>query len=196
MGRVSRAHSRGTRAPRAALPGRPPESAENAFRQTAALPALEQHEGGTRAAARRRSPWFSRRSARIRQRLLLGSPVLDRADRRPRVRCAARAAAARSVPDRADYARRSEERAMSMLRMALAALLIGCPAAASTGEIGRLFHSAAERAALDALRNAKSLPHKPAAAKPAQSAQVDGYVVRPDGKSTLWLNGNAVSSAR
>ena len=89
---------------------------------------------------------------------------------------------------------------MNMLRIALAALAIGSnPQLASAQQIGRLFHSASERAALDSLRKAKSHPQKPAATKSSSEprpTQFDGYVVRSDGKSTLWVNGSAVSSTR
>lgn len=89
---------------------------------------------------------------------------------------------------------------MNVLRIALAALAIGSnPPLASAQQIGRLFHSASERAELDSLRKAKSQHQKPAATKSAsgpQPAQLDGYVVRSDGKSTLWVNGSAVSSTR
>lgn len=89
---------------------------------------------------------------------------------------------------------------MSVLRIALAALAIGSsPAVANAQQIGRLFHSAGERAALDSQRKAKSQPPKPVAAKSSadpQSAQFDGYIVRSDGKSTLWINGTVVSSIR
>ena len=89
---------------------------------------------------------------------------------------------------------------MNVLRIALAALAIGSnPPVASAQQVGRLFHSASERAELDSLRKAKSQQPKPAATKSAsepQPVRFDGYVVRSDGKSTLWVNGSAVSSAR
>jgi hypothetical protein len=89
---------------------------------------------------------------------------------------------------------------MRTLQIALAALAIGSsPAVANAQQIGRLFHSESERAALDSQRKAKSQQQNPAAAKPSadpQSTQFDGYVVRSDGKATLWVNGTAVSSSR
>ena len=78
------------------------------------------------------------------------------------------------------------------------ALLLGVgPTPASAESLGRLFHSAAERSALDSMRKAKLQPQKPAAARPPepQSAQLDGYVVRSDGRSTLWVNGSAVTKS-
>jgi hypothetical protein len=88
-----------------------------------------------------------------------------------------------------------------MIRLALlAALLLGAwPIPAGAQQLGRLFHSAAERSALDSLRKTKppqQKPVSPQAPTAPQSARVEGYVMRPDGKSTLWVNGSAVSSAR
>ena len=86
------------------------------------------------------------------------------------------------------------------IRVLAAALLIGAgPAAASDAEsLGRLFHSAAERSALASMRKAKLQPKKPTAPRPSepQTAQLHGYVLRSDGRSTLWMNGTAVSNAR
>ena len=63
---------------------------------------------------------------------------------------------------------------------------------ASAQEIGRLFHSTEQRSALDALRKTKPQAQKPPGPEqtaPAQPARVDGYVLRSDGKSMLWVNG-------
>jgi len=58
-------------------------------------------------------------------------------------------------------------------------------------ELGRLFFAPQERAALDAQRKAKR-PEPAAAAKGTpQHIQVDGYVLRSEGESTLWLNGES-----
>ena len=87
---------------------------------------------------------------------------------------------------------------MTPLRALLAALLTGAylfPARAEP--LGRLFHSAAERSALDALRKEKSRPPRPAPAVPSTekpAPRLDGYVVRSDGRSTLWVNGSAVAA--
>lgn len=79
-----------------------------------------------------------------------------------------------------------------------AALMATCPGPLGAQQVGRLFHTPAERSALDALRKAKPQPQKPAArpAGEAQSARLDGYVTRSDGKSTLWVNGNTVARTR
>ena len=84
-------------------------------------------------------------------------------------------------------------------RTLVIALLMGVgPASADAESLGRLFHSAAERSALDSMRKAKAQPQTPVAPRPSepQTAQLDGYVVRSDGKSTIWVNGSAVRSAR
>ena len=63
---------------------------------------------------------------------------------------------------------------------------------AGAQEIGRLFHPTGQRNALDSLRKAKPQQQKPPGPEQAASAQparVDGYVLRSDGKSMLWVNG-------
>jgi hypothetical protein len=78
-------------------------------------------------------------------------------------------------------------------------LLTGVASESANAEpLGRLFHSAAERSTLDSQRKAKLLPPKPAASRPSEppTAQLDGYVVHSDGKSTLWVNGSPVRGAR
>jgi hypothetical protein len=68
------------------------------------------------------------------------------------------------------------------------ALLAPLPLAAQ--ELGRLFLTPEQRAALDARRKAR-IPDKPAAAPVAESptTTVDGLVRRPGGRSTVWING-------
>jgi len=82
---------------------------------------------------------------------------------------------------------------MTSARALLFALLLGVPCSdANSQEIGRLFHSVEQRNALDALRKAKPQQQKPSAAQASSSSQpvrLDGYVVRPDGKSMVWING-------
>lgn len=80
-----------------------------------------------------------------------------------------------------------------MRRAALALLSIALLAPCGTGaqELGRLFFTPAERAALDARRKAR-LPDTPAAVAASPRTRIDGYVARSSGKSTLWLDGYAV----
>ena len=80
-------------------------------------------------------------------------------------------------------------------RAAILAALLG--AAASTGagaqELGRLFFTPDQRAALDARRKAR-VPDKPAATPQVESpiTRVNGAVQRAGGKSTVWVNGEAI----
>ena len=71
----------------------------------------------------------------------------------------------------------------------LLALLSAGPAAAQ--QLGRLFFSPEQRAALDARRAAR-LPDKPAAVAESPTTRVDGYVKRSSGKSTVWVDGEAM----
>jgi len=79
-----------------------------------------------------------------------------------------------------------------MKRLPLFALLLALmpagPAAAQ--ELGRLFFTPEQRAALDARRAAR-LPDKPAAVAESPTTRVDGYVKRSSGKSTVWVDGEA-----
>lgn len=61
-------------------------------------------------------------------------------------------------------------------------------------EIGRLFLTPEQRAALDARRRAR-VPDKPAAAPAVASpvTRVDGYVRRSGGPPTVWINGESVT---
>jgi hypothetical protein len=78
-------------------------------------------------------------------------------------------------------------------RAPVVVLLLVAPCAPSNAqEIGRLFHSVEQRNALDAIRKTKPQQPKPPAAPPSpasQSVHLDGYVIRSDGKSMVWVNG-------
>jgi hypothetical protein len=70
--------------------------------------------------------------------------------------------------------------------------LVAAPAPASAQELGRLFFTPEQRAALDARRKAR-LPDKPAVAvAPSPTARIDGVVRRSDGPTTVWVNGQPV----
>lgn len=56
---------------------------------------------------------------------------------------------------------------------------------ASAAELGRLFHTPEQRRALEAARANPKAVHQP---KPAP---LEGYVVRSDGLSTVWIAGRA-----
>lgn len=82
---------------------------------------------------------------------------------------------------------------------ALAAMLLGGgvlfvgATGAQAQELGRLFFTPEQRAALDARRKAR-VPDKPAAAPVAEQpvTRVDGAVRRSGGRSTVWVNGQAI----
>jgi hypothetical protein len=80
-----------------------------------------------------------------------------------------------------------------MKRLApLAVLLALSPAGpAAAQELGRLFFTPEQRAALDTRRAAR-LPDKPAAVAESPTTRVDGYVKRSSGKSTVWVDGEAI----
>ena len=71
-------------------------------------------------------------------------------------------------------------------------VLAGAPNA-DAQELGRLFFTPEQRAALDARRKAR-VPDKPAAAPVTESpvTRVNGAVRRAGGKSTVWVNGEMI----
>lgn len=81
------------------------------------------------------------------------------------------------------------------IALALAALLAALlgTAGARAQELGRLFFTPEQRAALDARRKAR-VPDKPAAAPQAESpiTRINGEVQRSGGRSTVWVNGEAI----
>ena len=64
---------------------------------------------------------------------------------------------------------------------------------ADAQELGRLFFTPEQRAALDARRKAR-VPDKPAAAPVTESpiSRIDGAVQRGGGKSTVWVSGETI----
>jgi len=79
-----------------------------------------------------------------------------------------------------------------MTRLLLLAALALPLAPAQAQELGRLFFTPDQRAALDARRKAR-VPDKPAAATVVSpTTRLDGYVRRENGKSTVFVNGEAL----
>jgi hypothetical protein len=75
-----------------------------------------------------------------------------------------------------------------LIGAALGAMAVPCTAQ----ELGRLFFTPEQRSALDARRKAR-LPDRPAAAVVASpTMRLDGYVKRSGGKSTVWVNREAL----
>jgi hypothetical protein len=82
----------------------------------------------------------------------------------------------------------------------VAALVLGAALAAAAApcdaqELGRLFFTPEQRSALDARRKAR-VPDKPnAAAVAAPTMRLDGYVKRSSGRSTVWVNSEALDES-
>ena len=75
-----------------------------------------------------------------------------------------------------------------MSRLVLLALVLAATPAFAQ-EVGRLFFTPEQRAALDARRKAR-VPDKPSATVVASpTTRVDGFVQRSGGPSTVWVNG-------
>ncbi len=75
-----------------------------------------------------------------------------------------------------------------MSRLLLLALVLAATPAFAQ-EVGRLFFTPEQRAALDARRKAR-VPDKPSATVVASpTTRVDGFVQRSGGPSTVWVNG-------
>jgi hypothetical protein len=71
-------------------------------------------------------------------------------------------------------------------------LLFSLSTPGAAQELGRLFFTPEQRAALDARRQAR-VPDKPAAqAVGSPTTRLDGYVKRSGGPSTVFVNGEAV----
>lgn len=79
------------------------------------------------------------------------------------------------------------------LRAAFAfGLIVVCSESAFADDLGRLFLTPEQRTALDARRKAR-IPDKPAVmVVESPVTRVDGLVTRGSGKSTVWVNGEAV----
>ena len=61
--------------------------------------------------------------------------------------------------------------------------------AASPGDPGRLFYTPAQRAQLEAARAGNIVKSRQAVTSGAQTLRFDGQVIRSDGSSTSWVNG-------
>jgi hypothetical protein len=63
-------------------------------------------------------------------------------------------------------------------------------AAAGQDGLGRLFYTAADRAEMEARRHGLPAPQEVAAREQVSSVlRIDGIAVRPQGKTTVWING-------
>ena len=73
----------------------------------------------------------------------------------------------------------------------LAAVSLALAPAAAAQELGRLFFTPEQRAALDARRKAR-VPDKSGAAVVSPTTRLDGYVQRSQGPSTVFMNGESL----
>ena len=86
---------------------------------------------------------------------------------------------------------------IAMIQAGTALVAVGIALAgagsAQAQELGRLFFTPEQRAALDARRKAR-VPDKPAAAPVTESpvTRINGAVQRGGGKSTVWVNGQMI----
>jgi hypothetical protein len=79
-----------------------------------------------------------------------------------------------------------------MIRLFMGITLLLATSAIGAQDLGRLFFTPEERAALDARRKAR-VPDRPAAPVVASpTTRLDGYVRRSEGRSTVWVNGEAL----
>jgi hypothetical protein len=78
-----------------------------------------------------------------------------------------------------------------MTRVLFFLVFAAAAAPAPAQDLGRLFFTEEQRAALDARRRART-PDKPAAAAASPTTRVDGYVRRSGGPSTVWVNGESL----
>lgn len=71
-------------------------------------------------------------------------------------------------------------------------VLVGTATGAQAQELGRLFFTPEQRAALDARRKAR-VPDRPAMTSVVSpTTRLDGYVKRSGGRSTVFVNGEAL----
>jgi hypothetical protein len=85
---------------------------------------------------------------------------------------------------------------MTLRTIIVMATLMGAAVPAHSQQLGRLFFTEDQRAALDARRKAR-VPDKPAAAPVAASptTRLDGFVTRSRGPTTVWVNGEPAPEA-
>ena len=83
--------------------------------------------------------------------------------------------------------------ALSVTALVALGLVMTGAGSAQAQELGRLFFTPEQRAALDARRKAR-VPDKPAAVPVTESpvTRVNGAVQRGGGKSTVWVNGEMI----
>jgi hypothetical protein len=78
--------------------------------------------------------------------------------------------------------------------LALAGLLLAAAGVLADDSLGTLFLTPAERARLDSLRRGEPVASAAAPGAPREHTRaLTGYVQRSDGRTTVWIDGRAVS---
>jgi hypothetical protein len=79
-----------------------------------------------------------------------------------------------------------------MKRLLAVLIFLGSPGVGTAEDLGRLFFTPEQRAALDARRKAR-VPDRPnVVTTVSPTTRLDGYVKRQGGRSTVFVNGDAV----
>ena len=79
-----------------------------------------------------------------------------------------------------------------MKRLLMVLIFLGSPGVGYAEDLGRLFFTPEQRAALDARRKAR-VPDRPnITTTVSPTTRLDGYVKRQGGRSTVFVNGDAV----
>ena len=79
-----------------------------------------------------------------------------------------------------------------MKRLLMVLVVLGSPGVGHAEDLGRLFFTPDQRAALDARRKAR-VPDRPnVITTVSPTTRLDGYVKRQGGRSTVFVNGDAV----
>jgi len=79
-----------------------------------------------------------------------------------------------------------------MKRILMVLIFLGFPGVGYAEDLGRLFFTPEQRAALDARRKAR-VPDRPnVTTTVSPTTRLDGYVKRQGGRSTVFVNGDAV----
>ena len=82
-----------------------------------------------------------------------------------------------------------------MKRLLVVLIFLGSPGVGYAEDLGRLFFTPEQRAALDARRKAR-VPDRPnVTTTVSPTTRLDGYVKRQGGRSTVFVNGDAVPSS-
>ena len=84
-----------------------------------------------------------------------------------------------------------------MMKAGLAAILLLAPLLAGAAEapLGRLFFTPDQRAQLDTLRTKKVVASQAKEEPPPEVVTYNGIIRRSDGKTTVWVNNQALSEA-